>query len=119
MKDTEKKPLHWTQIAERIVLSAFAAVLLSYAISGLTKGAIYMPSGRASSRGFYLYGVSARLMAGALICCAASAIYHVIRRFGRPYERKNYRFLRLSIRAAGWTLFVAAFVVSFWSSSAR
>jgi uncharacterized membrane protein len=119
MKDTEKKPLHWTQIAERIVLSAFSFFLLYYAISSLAKGVIYMPSGRASSRGFYLYGASAWFMAGAMICCAASASYHVIRRLGRPYERKRYRFLRLSIRAAGWTLFVAALVVGLLSSGTR
>jgi hypothetical protein len=58
MKDPEKKPLHWTQIAEQIVLSVFACFLLYYAVSGLSKGAIYMPSGRASFRGFYLYGAS-------------------------------------------------------------
>jgi len=119
MKDAEKKSLHWTQIAERIVLSAFAAFLLYYAISGLAKGAIYMPSGRLAFRGTWFYGISAWLLGGAMICCAASAIYHVIRRFGQPYERKSWRLFRLSIRIVGWSMFVAAFVMCFLSSAAR
>jgi hypothetical protein len=114
-----KTPIHWTQIAERIVLSVFACFLLYYAVSGLSKGAIYMPSGRASSRGFYLYGASMWLMAGAMFCCAASAIYHMIRRFGKPYEKKSWRLFRLSLRTAGWSMFAASFVAIFWSIATR
>lgn len=119
MTNALKKSLDWTQFIVPTVLSLFALLALNVAISGVLKGDLYIPSGRAAGRGIHFYGLSAWLMAGAITCGAASAVYHVVRCFGKPYEKKSYRYLRLTIRSLGWCLLIAALVVRLGFASTR